>query len=173
MISLVITKTSVTPLSRQAAQSRETTSASNYTPNTLHTMPIISKKFFAGLLLLASAAQVSAFHTTSRDQDFCCQKQIQGNDMDLVSITCPPQDGRSQSRRALFRNAASLIVSGTTFALLEGPSMANAASSVPTAAELERLRKGHARVQYMLANWLDITEVCKNNSDQANKQVVR
>ena len=93
--------------------------------------------------------------------------------MDLVSITCPPQDDRSQSRRALFRNAASLIVSGTTFALLEGPSMANAASSVPTAAELERLRKGHARVQYMLANWLEITEVCKNNSDQANKQVVR
>ena len=56
--------------------------------------------------------------------------------MDLVSITCPPQDDRSQSRRALFRNAASLIVSGTTFALLEGPSMANAASSVPTASNV-------------------------------------
>jgi len=51
--------------------------------------------------------------------------------------------------------------------------VANAASTVPTPAELERLRKGHARIQYLLQNWLDITESCKNFSDQANNQVVR
>jgi len=52
-------------------------------------------------------------------------------------------------------------------------SVANAASTLPTAVELERLRKGHARIKYMLENWVDITETCKNNSNQAKNQVVR
>jgi len=86
-------------------------------------------------------------------------------------------EGPSQSRRALFRNAASVAIAGMTVAaspaVLPMGAAAHAASTVPSAAELERLRKGHARVKYLLENWQDITEVCRNNSDQANKQVVR
>ena len=80
---------------------------------------------------------------------------------------------KQKNRRDIIRNIFSVALAGPTVAATAMGKPANAASSVPTAAELERLRKGHARIQYLLKNWEDITEVCKNNSDQANKQVVR
>jgi hypothetical protein len=80
-----------------------------------------------------------------------------------------------QNRRDVFRTAFSVAIAGTMVATVPGlgPSAANAASSLPAPSELERLRKGHARIKYLLKNWEDITEVCKNNSEQATKQVVR
>mmetsp|Transcript_32699 Transcript_32699/g.35222 ORF Transcript_32699/g.35222 Transcript_32699/m.35222 type:complete len:281 (+) Transcript_32699:93-935(+) len=80
----------------------------------------------------------------------------------------------SFSRRALFENVASAVVvaTSTTALMLSQPSLANAAA-VPSSSELERLRKGHARISYMLNNWESITQVCKNQSEQATKQVVR
>ena len=135
---------------------------------------------FLGALLLVSVVQVSTFRSVlswtpplsptsqsvSRNQQRLKQQQQQPKDID-----------QQQSRRAMFQNVASVAVAAmtatTTSTLLVGqPSVANAAA-VPSATELERLRKGHARINFMLENWEDITEVCKNNSDQATKQVVR
>lgn len=80
----------------------------------------------------------------------------------------------SFSRRAIFDNVASAVVvaTSTTALIISQPSLANAAA-VPSSSELERLRKGHARISYMLNNWESITQVCKNQSEQATKQVVR
>lgn len=75
-----------------------------------------------------------------------------------------------QDRRRIFREMAAAALATTT--TIGVPVVANAAP-LPTPSELERLRKGHARIQYLLQNWDDITQVCKNNSDQATKQVVR
>merc|ERR1719329_1756501 len=51
-------------------------------------------------------------------------------------------------------------VFGGTAAVLLRPREARAADSVPKEAELEKLRLGYARVQYLLNNWDEITTVC-------------
>jgi len=78
------------------------------------------------------------------------------------------------SRRVLFENVAyaAVVATSTTALFISHPSLANAAA-IPSSAELERLRKGHARISYMLNNWESITQVCKKQSEQATKQVVR
>lgn len=54
------------------------------------------------------------------------------------------------------------------------PSNANAVTT-PTAAELEKLRKGHSRIKFLLENWDSETQVCGKitMSDTERKQVVR
>jgi hypothetical protein len=155
-------------------------------------MSAATKQILVGALLLAvvCAARVSAFMPVvsrgrPRSSSLCVSRnQEQLQECDVVVVVEPSSSYFSsfsmdvcqqpQNRRAVFRNAFSVAVAGTTAAsTLLLPSVANAASSLPTPSELERLRKGHARVQYLLKNWEDITEVCKNNSDQATKQVVR
>ena len=66
----------------------------------------------------------------------------------------------------------SLVISSAT--MISSPLPANAAS-VPSPAELERVRKGQARVRYLLDNWDSITQVCGTTvmSDAQRKQVVR
>ncbi len=145
---------------------------------TLATMPATTKQILAALLL-ASAGQTFAFRSglsreplaslsASRNSDQIDQTHAIGATLDSSSVSSFSAN-RPQSRRDSFRKVFSIAVAGTAMA---AGTPANAAST-PTAAELERLRKGHARVQYLLQNWDDITEVCKNNSDQATKQVVR
>lgn len=141
---------------------------------------------FLGAVLLISVVQISTVpvlswtpplstssQSTSRNQQQSGQHQLQHHEDAIAS----PFKDQQQSRRGLFQNAASVAVAAmmatTTTSLLVGhPNVANAAG-VPSASDLERLRKGHARVQYMLQNWGEITQICKNNSDQAMKQVVR
>ena len=67
--------------------------------------------------------------------------------------------------------AATLIAFGATNAQ---PSSANAATP-PTAAEIEKLRKGHSRIKFLLENWDSETQVCGKitMSDTERKQVVR
>lgn len=72
------------------------------------------------------------------------------------------------SRRDVFKSmagAAAILV----------PQAAMAAPMVPTAVELKKLALGHARVQYLLQNWDDITTTCKTKimSDSERKQVIR
>ncbi len=137
-------------------------------------MPAATKHFLGALLLVASSGQVSAFqpgHSRGPKPSLSLSKnrdQFDDNPSLGSSIESSPQ-----SRRDAIGKAFSIAIAGTTAVAMGMGEPANAASSVPTAAELERLRKGHARVQYLLQNWEDITEVCKNNSDQATKQVVR
>jgi hypothetical protein len=52
---------------------------------------------------------------------------------------------------------------------------ASTSSSVPTKQELSRLQVGHARVQYLLQHWNDITRVCGTAimSDTERRQVIR
>lgn len=133
--------------------------------------------FLGALLLVAAFRPVLSWapplSPTSK------QQKPRGSDVASSSTSSSSSSLRDQqqSRRAMFKNVGSVTVAAitatTTSALLVGqPSAANAVS-VPSASELERLRKGHARIQYMLKNWDDITQVCKNNSEQATKQVVR
>lgn len=137
-------------------------------------MPAATKHFLGALLLVASSGQVSAFqpgHSRGPKPSLSLSKnrdQFDDNPSLGSSIESSPQ-----SRRDAIGKTFSIAIAGTTAVAMGMGEPANAASSVPTAAELERLRKGHARVQYLLQNWEDITEVCKNNSDQATKQVVR
>jgi hypothetical protein len=67
--------------------------------------------------------------------------------------------------------AASLLA-GSTIVGLPSPAFA---AGVPSPAELEKLRKGHARVQYLLDHWDEETQVCGKiiMSDLERKQVVR
>lgn len=60
--------------------------------------------------------------------------------------------------------SASVVVSAPAFA-----------ASTPSPKELERLQKGHARMQYLLAAWDDVTKVCGTTvlSDRERKQIVR
>ena len=141
-------------------------------------MPATTKQFIAALLL-ASSDPASAFRpglsreppaslSASKNSDQLDQTRAIGESLDSSSLSSFSVN-QLQNRRDSIRNAFSVAIAGT--AMVMG-TPANAAP-VPTAAELEKLRKGHARVQYLLQNWDDITQVCKNNSDQANKQVVR
>eukprot|EP00531_Pseudo-nitzschia_arenysensis_P004786 CAMPEP_0116132596 /NCGR_PEP_ID=MMETSP0329-20121206/9637_1 /TAXON_ID=697910 /ORGANISM="Pseudo-nitzschia arenysensis, Strain B593" /LENGTH=266 /DNA_ID=CAMNT_0003627131 /DNA_START=27 /DNA_END=827 /DNA_ORIENTATION=- len=144
-------------------------------------MPSATKNFLGALLLVASSGQVSAFApgpssgpqsplVLSMNRDQINENQSLGSSVES-SVSSLSME-QLQNRRDALRNAFSVAIAGTTAVAMGMGEPANAAA-VPTAAELEKLRKGHARVQYLLQNWEDITEVCKNNSDQATKQVVR
>jgi hypothetical protein len=83
--------------------------------------------------------------------------------------------GKATTRRTWFEKQAVMaasVVAGTS--VVGYPSAANAAS-IPTPAELEKLRKGHARIQYLLENWDKETQVCGKMvmSDSERKQVIR
>ena len=140
-------------------------------------MPATTKQILAALLFV-SASPASAFRhglskeplaslSASRNSDQLDKTPAIGESLDSSSASSFSAN-RPQNRRDSIRNVFSIAIAGTAMA---AGAPANAAT--PTAAELERLRKGHARIQYLLQNWDDITQVCKNNSDQANKQVVR
>lgn len=145
-------------------------------------MPAATKHFLGALLLVATSGQVSPFqprHSRGPMPSLSLSKNREQFD-DNSSLGSSVESSVSslsmeqpQSRRDAIGKAFSIAIAGTTAVAMGMGEPANAASSVPTAAELERLRKGHARIQYMLQNWEDITQVCKNNSDQATKQVVR
>jgi hypothetical protein len=78
----------------------------------------------------------------------------------------------STGRRILFQVAGNALLVGTSAAFV-GASPAWAV--VPTPKELERLQKGHARVQYLLDHWDDVTKVCGTAimSDTERKQIIR
>jgi hypothetical protein len=142
-------------------------------------MPAANKHFLRALLLLVVSSGLASALRPSLSRAPQPSISVSGGEeqSSQEQFSLLPMD-RPKNRRDVFRNLVSVAVAGTTIVttsnILAGePSVANAASTVPTAAELERLRKGHARVQYLLKNWEEITEVCKNNSDQATKQVVR
>ena len=80
----------------------------------------------------------------------------------------PVAGGQTRRTRRSFFEFVSFTVATTAFAM---PSQA----AVPTTQELEKLQKGHARVQYLLKNWDSITRVCGTTimSDMERKQVVR
>jgi hypothetical protein len=67
------------------------------------------------------------------------------------------------------------LLTATTIATLQPSPALAAAAAVPTPQELQRLQKGHARVQYLLKNWDTVTKVCGTSvlSDTERKQVVR
>ena len=92
-----------------------------------------------------------------------------------LAWTSPTSDS-ALSRRQTFEKAASAILTGAAFTntVLASPQPAFA-ESVPSAKELSKLQKGHARVRYLLENWNDITEICGKGvmSDLERKQVIR
>ena len=82
------------------------------------------------------------------------------------------------NRRDLFRRVGTAFVaasagtaSSTTFFVPPLP----ASAAVPTAEELSRLQKGHARVKYLLDNWDEVTKVCGKTvmTDTERRQVLR
>jgi hypothetical protein len=83
---------------------------------------------------------------------------------------------QEQSRRGWLGQqgviAASLL---TGSAVISGDGSPALAAGPPSAAELEKLRKGQARVQYLLDHWDEETQVCGKvvMSDMERKQVVR
>lgn len=67
------------------------------------------------------------------------------------------------SRRDIFRQVALIAASGAVVGgATPQPALAaaSAANNTPSRQELERLQKGHARVQYLLDHWDDVTKVC-------------
>ena len=94
----------------------------------------------------------------------------------LICSNCFSWSVNNVSRKDLFQQvketiASSAIVTATT---LINP-IPSIAASAPSAKELERLQKGHARVTYLLSNWDAETEICGKNimTDLERKQVVR
>ena len=91
----------------------------------------------------------------------------------LVGSACglaTPSSRRDWMRQFVGGTAAAVVVGGS-------PGWARAAGSnnTPTPAELERLQKGHARVQYLLDHWDEVTRICGTQimSDTERKQIVR
>lgn len=80
----------------------------------------------------------------------------------------------NDSRRSFLEKTLSnsAVISGVTLSVLSQPSNA---ANIPSQVELSKLQKGHARVQYLLKNWDDITSVCSKGvmSDLERKQVIR
>ncbi|GKY94910.1 hypothetical protein MPSEU_000455900 [Mayamaea pseudoterrestris] len=77
------------------------------------------------------------------------------------------------SRRSMLETATKALVTiAATTTTFSSPSLA---AATPTPQELEKLQRGHARVQYLLKNWDSITKVCGTSimSDAERKQVVR
>jgi hypothetical protein len=94
----------------------------------------------------------------------------------MFYLTClfsgPVQSwGPSTNRRALWRQVGSALVAGN----IMGTELPSLAATVPSPQELERLQKGHARVQYLLDNWDDVTKVCGKTimTDTERKQQIR
>ena len=81
----------------------------------------------------------------------------------------------TQSRRDLLRNVGGAFLAANGAAFLPTSNNAAWAASTPSPQELERLQKGHARVQYLLENWDDVTKVCGRTvmTDTERKQVLR
>jgi type II secretory pathway component PulM len=81
------------------------------------------------------------------------------------------QTSTSNSRRELLQQGAAALIVGASLAF---PLPALAAAT-PTPADLEKLRKGHARVKYLLEHWNEETQVCGKMvmSDTERRQVVR
>lgn len=81
------------------------------------------------------------------------------------------QTSTGNSRRELLQQGAATLLGGASLAF---PLPASAVAN-PTPADLERLRKGHARVKYLLEHWDEETQVCGKMimSDLERKQVVR
>lgn len=80
----------------------------------------------------------------------------------------------NDSRRSfLAKTLSTSIATNGALTILSQPS--NASSNIPTQTELSKLQKGHARVQYLLKHWDDITSVCNKGvmSDLERKQVIR
>lgn len=86
-----------------------------------------------------------------------------------------PSSTEASRRDVLRRVSSSFAVLATGGTLLGGNPAPSLAASVPNAAELSKLQKGHARVQYLLAHWDELTSSCgtKIMSDTERKQVVR
>jgi hypothetical protein len=79
------------------------------------------------------------------------------------------------SRRDLFQSAARALLTVTAGATILPAPCLSAGTNIPSRQDLERLQKGHARVQYLLQNWDSITKVCGTSimSDTERKQVIR
>lgn len=85
------------------------------------------------------------------------------------------QNFEKTSRRSWLQQQVATAASVVTGSAIAGlPSPANAAAA-PSASELEKLRKGHARVSYLLEHWDEETQICGKlvMSDNERKQVVR
>ena len=80
---------------------------------------------------------------------------------------------RELSRRAWLGQQGTSILTGVS--ILTGYASPVIAAGPPSAVELERLQKGHARVKYLLENWNAETEICGTvvMSDLERKQVIR
>mmetsp|Transcript_9354 Transcript_9354/g.25744 ORF Transcript_9354/g.25744 Transcript_9354/m.25744 type:complete len:247 (-) Transcript_9354:884-1624(-) len=97
---------------------------------------------------------------------------------DSSSVVLAWSSGRStqttSTRRAWFQQqAAVLAVTGS--GVLFTSSQPALAAGIPTPQEIEKLRRGHARVQYLLEHWNEETQVCGKiiMSDVERKQVIR
>ncbi len=77
-----------------------------------------------------------------------------------------------QTTAAIFGGAASANILLNNGQILPPFS---SAETVPSAKDLTKLQRGHARVRYLLENWDAITEVCGTGvmSDLERKQVIR
>ena len=92
----------------------------------------------------------------------------------VASSTVRHSGNEVVTRRSILETM-STVTAASLLGLAQAPENTIAASSIPTAADLERIRKGHARVAYLLQNWDSITQVCGTTviSDSERKQVVR
>ena len=73
----------------------------------------------------------------------------------------------NMDRRALFGRAAAFTVS-TTIGTLYGPGDAEAAGG-PTTDDLQRIKKGHDGLVYLLNNWEKETTVCRENGGECKR----
>lgn len=91
-----------------------------------------------------------------------------------VVALAPISGKRDLSQQVSRRGAFGVALAGLWTTSVSSASAASSGNA-PSPKDLERIQKGHARVQYLLSQWDDVTRVCGTAvmSDTERKQVVR
>lgn len=87
-----------------------------------------------------------------------------------------PVNKDSKRRSFLTKTLVATVIStSTTLSTIVGTVPPSYASNLPSPTDLSKLQKGHARIQYLLQNWDDITSECQKvvMSDLERKQIIR
>lgn len=94
----------------------------------------------------------------------------------VSSWSFPGPGSKDQPRRSFLTKSFGTVISASaalsTVVRIIPPSYA---ANLPSSSDLSKLQKGHARIQYLIQNWDDITSECQKGvmSDLERKQIVR
>jgi hypothetical protein len=139
--------------------------------------------FLLGLQLLLRSSTVHSWSTTTRPNPQRSTQFTTFASSTSSSSSSSSSTSATASRRGFFQQGAAAVAAGivgtatvASWSLIPPlPAHAATTAALPTPAELERLRRGLSRVQYLLLHWEEETQICGKvvMSDTERRQVIR